>query len=198
MPTRGGVPLQFQALKARGMSPGVLIFERLRVSLRYWWKWRPQGGALFGVVHAAGLSCIQPARLLEPSYYRDVMLVNTEAALALARGFLSKKVSEPSGGYIVFVSSVMAWAGSPGAVAYGMSKAALTGMAKALAVELAPRKIRVNCVAPRFVKIPMFDRVFGMWDADQRSRVESEHPLGLGEPADVANAIAFFLADSGR
>jgi NAD(P)-dependent dehydrogenase (short-subunit alcohol dehydrogenase family) len=157
-----------------------------------------EGDPLFGVVHAAGLSCIQPARLLAPRYYRDVMLVNTEAALALARGFISKKVSDQSGGSIVFVSSVMAWAGSPGAVAYGMSKAALTGMAKSLAVELAPRKIRVNCVAPGFVKSPMFDRVSGMWDADQRGRVESEHLLGFGEPADVANAIAFLLADSGR
>jgi NAD(P)-dependent dehydrogenase (short-subunit alcohol dehydrogenase family) len=157
-----------------------------------------EGDPLFGVVHAAGLSCIQPARLLTPNYYRDVMLVNTEAALALARGFISKKVSDPSGGSIVFVSSVMAWSGSPGAVAYAMSKAALTGIAKSLAVELAPRKIRVNCVAPGFVQSPMFDRVSGMWDQDQRDSVESEHPLGLGEPADVANAIAFLLADSGR
>lgn len=47
-------------------------------------------GPLFGLVHAAGLSCIQPARLLDPSRYRDVMLVNTEAALALARGFQSR------------------------------------------------------------------------------------------------------------
>jgi len=156
------------------------------------------GGALFGVVHAAGLSCIQPARLLEPNRYRDVMLVNTEAALALARGFQNKKVSEPSGGSIVFVSSVMAWAGSPGAAAYGMTKAALIGLAKSLAVELAPKRVRVNCVAPGFVKTPMFDRVSAMWDAEQRTHVESEHPLGLGEPADVANAIAFLLADTGR
>ena len=156
------------------------------------------GGPLFGVVHAAGLSCIQPARLLEPNRYRDVMLVNTEAALALARGFQSKKVSEPSGGSIVFISSVMAWAGSPGAAAYGMTKAALIGLAKSLAVEFAPRRIRVNCVAPGFVKTPMFDRVSAMWETEQRTHVESEHPLGLGEPADVANAIAFLLADTGR
>lgn len=156
------------------------------------------GGPLFGVVHAAGLSCIQPTRLLEPKRYRDVMLVNTEAALALARGFQNKKVSEPSGGSIVFVSSVMAWVGSPGAAAYGMTKAALVGLAKSLAVEFASRRVRVNCVAPGFVKTPMFDRVSSMWNEKQRTQVESEHPLGLGEPADVANAIAFLLADTGR
>ncbi|MCX6925050.1 MAG: SDR family NAD(P)-dependent oxidoreductase [Verrucomicrobia bacterium] len=156
------------------------------------------GGPLFGVVHAAGLSCIQPARLLEPNRYRDVMLVNTEAALALARGFQNKKVSEPSGGSIIFVSSVMALVGSPGAAAYGMTKAALMGLTKSLAVEFAPRKVRVNCVAPGFVKTPMFDRLSSMWDGEQRTHVESEHPLGLGEPVDVANAIAFLLADTGR
>jgi NAD(P)-dependent dehydrogenase (short-subunit alcohol dehydrogenase family) len=156
------------------------------------------GGPLFGVVHAAGLSCIQPARLLEPNRYRDVLLVNTEAALALARGFQNKKVSEPSGGSIVFVSSVLACVGSPGAAAYGMTKAALVGLAKSLAVDFAPRRIRVNCVAPGFVKTPMFDRVFAMRDEEQRRNIESEHPLGLGEPADVANAIAFLLADTGR
>jgi len=156
------------------------------------------GGPLFGVVHAAGLSCIQPLRLLTPERYRDVLLVNTEAALALARGFQNKKVADASGGSMVFLSSVMASVGSPGAAVYGMTKAALEGLVKSLAVELAPRRIRVNCVSPGFVKTPMFDKVSAMWDAGQRAGVEAEHPLGLGEPADVANAIAFLLADSGR
>ncbi|SRR6266536_520655 len=155
-------------------------------------------GPLFGVVHAAGLPCVQPVRLLASSRYRDVLLVNTEAALALARGFQNKKVSEPSGGSIVFLSSVMAQVGSPGAAAYGMTKSALTGLVKSLAVEFAPRKIRINCVAPGFVKTPMFDRISAPWAAEQRARVEADHLLGFGEPADVAGAIAFLLADTGR
>lgn len=156
------------------------------------------GGPLFGLVHAAGLSCIQPVRLLEPSCYRDVLLVNTEAALALARGFQQKKVVDPAGGSIVFVTSVMSLVGSAGAAAYGMTKGAVVGLAKSLSVELAPRAIRVNCVAPGFVKTPMFDRLSARWEADQRAQVEAAHPLGLGEPEDVANAIAFLLADTGR
>ena len=155
-------------------------------------------GPLYGVVHAAGLSCVQPARLLDSSRYRDVLLVNTEAALALVRGFQNKKVSGSSGGSIVFLSSVMAQVGSPGAAAYSMTKSALTGLVKSLAVEFAPRKIRVNCVAPGFVKTPMFDRISAPWNAEQRARVESDHLLGFGEPGDVAGAIAFLLADTGR
>jgi NAD(P)-dependent dehydrogenase (short-subunit alcohol dehydrogenase family) len=157
-----------------------------------------EGGPLFGVVHAAGVSCVQPLRLLSQAVYRKVLLLNTEAALALARGFHKKTVSDAAGGSIVFISSVMASAGAPGAAAYASSKAALHGLARSLAIELAPSKIRVNCVAPGFVRTPMFDRMSAAWDAVQLARVEEDHPLGLGAPADIANSIAFLLADTGR
>jgi len=156
------------------------------------------GGPLFGVVHAAGLPCVQPIRLLTTAVYRKVLLVNTEAALSLARGFQQKTVSETGGGSIVFISSVMALAGEPGAAAYSLSKAALHGLARSLAIELAPRKIRVNCVAPGFVRTPMFAQISKPWDAAQRAGVEASHPLGLGAPADVASSIAFLLAETGR
>jgi NAD(P)-dependent dehydrogenase (short-subunit alcohol dehydrogenase family) len=156
------------------------------------------GGPLSGVVHAAGLSCVRPARLLTPALYRQLLLVNTEAALALARGFQKKAVGDPRGGSIVFISSVMASVGAPGAAAYSMTKAALHGLARSLALELAPARIRVNCVAPGFVQTPMFDRMASSWDAEQRARVEEDHPLGLGAPLDVAHSAAFLLADTAR
>jgi NAD(P)-dependent dehydrogenase (short-subunit alcohol dehydrogenase family) len=156
------------------------------------------GGPLFGVVHAAGLPCVQPLRLLTAALCRKILTLNTEAALALARGFQKKTVGDPSGGSLVFISSVMASAGAPGAAAYSMSKAALHGLARSLAIELAPGKIRVNCVAPGFVTTPMFDRMASTWDTQQRARVEEDHPLGLGAPMDVAHSIAFLLADTGR
>jgi NAD(P)-dependent dehydrogenase (short-subunit alcohol dehydrogenase family) len=161
-------------------------------------EWALEGGPFFGVVHAAGLSCVQPLRLLTPAAYRKVLLLNTEAALALARGFQKRAVSGATGGSIVFISSVMAIAGASGAAAYSLSKSALHGLARSLAIELAPAGIRINCVAPGFVKTPMFDRMAALWDAAQLSRVEADHPLGLGTPADVANSIAFLLADTGR
>jgi NAD(P)-dependent dehydrogenase (short-subunit alcohol dehydrogenase family) len=156
------------------------------------------GGPLLGVVHAAGVQRIQPLRLTAPAEYRSLLSLNTEAALALARGFQRKGVGEADGGSLVFISSVMASCGSPGAAAYSMSKAALHGLARSLAMELAPRRIRVNCVAPGFVRTPLFERVAALWDAGQFEQVEALHPLGFGEAADVANAIAFLLADTGR
>jgi NAD(P)-dependent dehydrogenase (short-subunit alcohol dehydrogenase family) len=156
------------------------------------------GGALFGVVHAAGLSCVQPLRLLTPALYRKVLSVNTEAALALARGLQKKAVADSRGGSLVFISSVMASVGAPGAAAYSLTKAALHGLARSLALELAPARIRVNCVAPGFVQTPMFDRMASSWDPEQRARVRADHPLGLGAPEDVAHSVAFLLADTAR
>lgn len=155
-------------------------------------------GPLWGVVHAAGLPCVEPIRLLAPESYRQALTVNTEAALALARVFQRKEICTPDGGAIVFVSSVMALVGSPGSAAYSMTKSALHGLAKGLALELAPRKIRVNCVAPGFVNTPMFARLASFWDPQERSRVEADHPLGIGDPEDIAQAICFLLAPTGR
>jgi len=108
------------------------------------------GGGLNGFIHAAGLFSVMPARLLTPEKWREVLLINTESALALVKGFLGRTIYKGENGSIVFISSVMSLVGSPGAVAYSLSKGALNSMTRSLALELAPKHIRVNCVAPGF------------------------------------------------
>ncbi|MCX5541458.1 SDR family NAD(P)-dependent oxidoreductase [Paraburkholderia sp. CNPSo 3076] len=155
-------------------------------------------GTLSGLVHAAGLSSISPTRLLTPARYRDVFSVNAEAALALLRGFQNRSVCRETGGSVVFISSVIGLVGSAGGSAYAMSKAALSGLAKSAALEYAPRKIRVNCVAPGFVRTAMYEQNSRLWSDAQREQIEAAHPLGLGTPEDVANAAAFLVADAAR
>jgi len=154
-------------------------------------------GSLHGFVHAAGVPARRPLQSLSIEKWREAFLINTEAALVLAKAFCGRRIYAGKNGSIVFISSVMAQAGSPAAAAYSLSKAALDGMARSLAIELAARRIRVNCVAPGFVRTPMFERMENSWDSDQRARVEALHPLGIGRPEDISNAVAFLLADTG-
>jgi NAD(P)-dependent dehydrogenase (short-subunit alcohol dehydrogenase family) len=149
-------------------------------------------------VHAAGIPAPWPLIALSPELWRKVLLINTEAALVLTQIFQKRRNRAEECASIVFISSVMAHVGSSANAAYSMSKSGLEGMARSLALELAGKKIRVNCIAPGFVKTPMFDRMERNWDSDQRSSVEALHPLGLGNPDDVANAAAFLLADTAR
>jgi NAD(P)-dependent dehydrogenase (short-subunit alcohol dehydrogenase family) len=155
------------------------------------------GGPLNGLVHAAGKQIVAPIRALSPQSLDSLMKTNLYSAVMLARGFCQKDCGAP-GGSIVFVSSVMAMVGQPARAAYGASKAALVGLTKSLALELARDRIRVNCVAPAFVQTGMLDRVREMLSAEQFAALEQAHPLGFGTPRDVAHAIAFLLADTGR
>ena len=155
-------------------------------------------GPLHGVIHSAGIQTVIPARDLKPAIWRSILAVNCEAALALSKTLGKKRIYAGNAGSIIFISSIMAMAGNPGAVAYSMSKSALHGLARSLALEFAPSGIRVNCIAPGFVRTPMLDRLQNSWDESQRQSVEALHPLGFGRPEDIAYAAAFLAAETGR
>lgn len=154
-------------------------------------------GPLHGLVHSAGVQVIKPVRFLNQDTFDELMLINLTVAMQLAKGFRQKDVcTKPSS--VVFLSSVMGIVGQPGLSAYAASKAGLIGLAKSLALELAPEGIRVNCVAPGQVRTEMAERMEQTLGPDQVAKIESMHPLGLGEPRDVACSIAFLLADTAK
>lgn len=156
-----------------------------------------KSGPLAGLAHCAGAQVIMPLRVLKTKHVEDLLRINVVSSIMLAKAFRQKGVAG-SGGGIVFVSSVMGEVGTPGRSAYCASKSALHALTRALALELAADGIRVNCVAPGAVQTEMVE---GMKDALGESRlaeVVRQHPLGLGTPRDVALAIAFLLADTGR
>ncbi|HYP06190.1 MAG TPA: SDR family oxidoreductase [Bryobacteraceae bacterium] len=154
-------------------------------------------GRLAGAVHCAGLHELRPLKLQSRERINRLLEVNLIAALELAQALRkpSVRAERPS---IVFLSSVMATVGQPGAAGYCASKAAIEGMTRSLALELAPERIRINAVAPAVVRTEMGERMFQSMNADQQAAVERAHPLGLGEPDDVAAAIAFLLSPASR
>ena len=96
----------------------------------------------------------------------------------------------------MLVSSAMGLVGRPGIPAYSASKGALVALARSAALELAKDQIRVNCVAPGFVRTEMLEQLREWLSSEQLAALEAQHPLGLGAPRDVAYAIAFLLADT--
>jgi NAD(P)-dependent dehydrogenase (short-subunit alcohol dehydrogenase family) len=159
-------------------------------------KGAQQYGEISGLVHAAGIQVTTPLRALTPEQHASVMRVNVDAALFLSKGYRQKGVG--SGGSIVFIASVMAFASKPAVQTYAASKGALVSMTRSLAVELAREQIRVNCVAPGLVPSAIAEEMERTMTTDQFQEVMKAHPLGVGTPRDVGNAVAFLLAESGR
>lgn len=156
-------------------------------------------GRLNGVIHAAGIPYIAPLKAITVDKLQNVLAINTIAAAEIARVFCNRKNYAGEHGSIVFISSVYAASiGCPCNAGYAMSKAAIEGLTRALAMEMAPRKIRVNCVAPGFIKTPMDKAVSIYFDAAHEEMIEKLHPLGMGEPYDIANTITYLLSDAAK
>ena len=153
-------------------------------------------GPLSGVVHAAGKLSAMPVKVASTKAMSEMWDANVQSAVQLTRGLTQRDCAAPACS-LVFISSVMGLAGKSSMSLYGATKAALIGLTKSLAVELAPR-IRVNCLAPGMVRTEMFAELEAMMSPEQFTALEKDHPLGFGQPRDVANAAAFLLADTGR
>jgi NAD(P)-dependent dehydrogenase (short-subunit alcohol dehydrogenase family) len=149
-------------------------------------------GEIDGVVHAAGIDGVTPVRMLRQSFMQSVLDGNFMAPLMLTQTLLYKK-SQRKGSTIVFLSSIAAHTGTVGVGPYSASKAALEGMMRCLALELAPRGMRANALAPGMVDTPLINK-----DREWLDEKAKMYPLGLGKPEDVAYAAIYLLADVSR
>lgn len=149
-----------------------------------------------GLVHAAGIGPAIPLQASSPELLRGTMRINFDAFVELTRQF-TKRFFFNDGGSLVAISSVSAMVGFVGGSAYCASKAALNGFVRAMAIELARKKIRANTVCPSNIKTALLDVIeqeTGKTDADYAAA----QPLGLGQPGDVAQVVAFLLSDASR
>ena len=81
---------------------------------------------------------------------------------------------------------------------YISAKAALEAYARVLALELAPRGTRVNCIAPAFVRTPMLNETAENFSQEAVDKIEARQLMGLGDPVDVANTIVFYLSEASK
>jgi NAD(P)-dependent dehydrogenase (short-subunit alcohol dehydrogenase family) len=146
------------------------------------------------LVVSAGTNVPEP--LLEVSdEHLDAMLDLNVRATFVAVQAAARRMVEAGGGSIVLLSSQMGHVGAPRRSVYCTTKHAVEGLTKAAAVELAPRGVRVNAVAPTFVETPMTapflaDRAF-------RAEVERQIPLGrLGRVEDVTGAVVYLASQA--
>lgn len=155
-------------------------------------------GPIAGLIHSAGISTTLPLRMIKPDKLEQFFRTNVTAAIELSRLVTKPAILADSGASIIFLSSVMGMVGEVGKTIYSLSKGALIAGTRSLALELARKKVRVNCVSPGVVESPMSAQAVYSQDETSRQRIIDLHPLGLGTVEDVANACIFLLSDASR
>lgn len=147
------------------------------------------------LVNNAGIEFDLPLEKVRVDIFDRVIAVNLRAPLLLTQA-LAPLFSE-EGGTVVNISSIHADHAFPNAIPYACSKAGLVALTRNLALELAPRRIRVNAVCPGYIDTPMWDEwLCAAKDPDKLEReVAVLHPLGRrGKPEDVASAVAYLAS----
>ncbi|MEM7280750.1 MAG: SDR family oxidoreductase [Pseudomonadota bacterium] len=142
----------------------------------------------------AGTNRPQPFIEVTDDALESVIDINVRAMFCTARSAARVMVRDENDGSIINMSSQMGHIGSPNRTVYCMTKHAVEGLTKAMAVELAPHQIRVNAVAPTFIETPLVSPMLA--DPEFRAHVDRMIPLGkIGQPEDVASAV-LYLASS--
>ncbi|MDE7122070.1 MAG: 3-oxoacyl-ACP reductase FabG [Oscillospiraceae bacterium] len=142
------------------------------------------------LINNAGMSVSGLLTDISPDVRKKIFAVNILGAMECTRLLLPQMIHRKSGN-IINISSMWGQVGASCEVDYSATKAAMIGFTKALAQEVAPSQIRVNCVAPGVIRTGMLDG----YNAETLQNLAEETPLGrLGTPEDIANAVRFLCS----
>lgn len=155
-------------------------------------------GGLDVMVANAAVSMYRDFSTIDQSEFDRILRTNLDGALLCARHAL-EPMADRGGGSIIFISSVLAFVGLPGQVAYSAAKGGLVAAARTLALEAGPSGIRVNAIAPGTIDTPMLARDTSSMDlhgvADFQARIDAANALGrVGRPEEVADAVLFLAS----
>lgn len=153
-------------------------------------KW----GDVDGIVNNAGITKDGLFLRMKTADFDAVTGTNLRGTFLVIKAFAKVLMKKP-GSSVVNITSVIGRTGNAGQANYAASKAGTVGLTKSLALELASRGVRFNCVAPGFIATEM---THGLGD-DQKTKILEKIPLGtIGEGRDVAQAVRFLLSDESR
>jgi NAD(P)-dependent dehydrogenase (short-subunit alcohol dehydrogenase family) len=173
---------------ARGISLDLTALDKLPALVE---QIIAQEGHIDILVNNAGINQKKPLHDVTNDDFQRILTTNVTSVFALTRE-VSKVMVNRGQGSIIMISSMASQYGIPKVISYTASKAAVEGMTRALAVELSPLGIRVNCIAPGFIATNMSSTALNS-DPERKQKVLSRTPMGkLGLPEDVAN-LAYYL-----
>lgn len=149
------------------------------------------------LVNNAGINMKKEFTEVSDEDFQKILTTNVTAVFSLSREVVKYMVGN-GGGVIINISSMASQYGIPKVIAYTASKSAIEGMTKAMAVELSPRGIRVNCIAPGFIATDMSAKALND-DPERKHKALDRTPMGqLGTPTDIGDAALFLSSDAAR
>ena len=184
---------KLELLRQEASLPASIFMEccdleaRADTLTKYVGQLKDKYGKFQGLVCCAGMGNIMPLRAVDLSLLYKIFLINHHVPILLARGFADKRNHTEHRPSVVFLASIAALHGTPGLTAYAGSKGALIASAQAMAKELAPAGIRVNCVSPSLIDTPMVSET-------AREFAKGKYPFGIGSVDDVAQMVIFLLS----
>jgi NAD(P)-dependent dehydrogenase (short-subunit alcohol dehydrogenase family) len=155
-------------------------------------------GPVDGLVNCAGISTTMPFKLLSPEKLDEFFKTNVYASIEITRQVLNIKNVNKQGASVIFLASVMGCVGENAKSLYSMTKGALISGCRSLAIEFAPKKIRLNVISPGLIETAINRNQPYLSDPEKRKQTEAMYPLGLGETNDIANTCVYLLSDASR
>ena len=155
-------------------------------------------GNINGFVHSAGTELTLPLTSMKPKHYEKLFRINVISGFEIAKLLIRKRAIAHTGASIVFIASIMGALGQVGKIGYCSSKGAVISGVKAMALELASQNIRVNSILPAVCKTKMAEELFDNLTEEAQKQIIKMHPLGLGDPDDVALAVVYLLSNASR
>jgi meso-butanediol dehydrogenase / (S,S)-butanediol dehydrogenase / diacetyl reductase len=151
-------------------------------------------GALHGLINSAGVRGVGNVLDFDDAAWQRVMSINVDATFRVCQVFARQLRDSGTPGAIVNISSAAGLMAVPNRLGYVASKFAVSGLTRAMSLELASLGIRVNAIAPGMIRTPMTAGMFQ--DPENEKRIRAAHPLGReGEASEVAAVAAFLLSD---